>query len=74
MLQPDTVHDINFNAAKCIQEATHFGYTEYTNICNHTSSIVKWGGVDWVLCIGGLALGAVLLIAMFGLVLSIARE
>lgn len=69
MMQPSTVTDLNFNAAKCIQEASHFGYTEYTNICNHTSTIVIWGGVDWFafVALGALALAILTLIIGLGI-------
>ena len=33
--------------ADCIKQSSYFGENIYYNICNGTSHIVPWGGVDW---------------------------
>lgn len=61
---------INANFAQCIKYADHFGYTEYTNICNGAQHIVRWGGMDWV--VWGLIVGfiGVMIIGMLAFVWS----
>ncbi len=64
---------VALNSSRCIQEAAHFGYTTYVNICSGISTNVAWGGVDW--CgFAFIGLLAVLLlagvIALIGLVIG----
>jgi hypothetical protein len=47
--------DINLNQnidqktlEACLKEVSNIGSTVYQNICTGTSSIVIWGGLDWV--------------------------
>lgn len=50
-MNPDQTINLNQNAAQCIQTASSFGHTAYTNICNGQVHIVEWGGIDWVISI-----------------------
>ena len=59
--------DVNLNSAECIKNATYFGHTTYTNICNGNVNIVEWGSADWVLAILMTTFGvAVVLLTIFG--------
>lgn len=60
----DETINLNHNSAYCIQSASHFGYTIYQNICTGVISKVDWGGVDWALCVMGLA-AITLILLMF---------
>lgn len=64
MSTTDQTVNFNHDYSQCIQSASHFGWTQYMNICDGSSHVVRWGGVDWTLCIGGLAF-AVVMIGLF---------
>jgi hypothetical protein len=67
MIDPTT---INANLAKCIQASTNFGNTTYYNVCNNTTSVVPWGAMDYVACLGLIALG----VAFIMVLLAITRD
>lgn len=33
----------------CVAQTLHWGWTEYTNICNGQFASILWGGVDWAI-------------------------
>jgi hypothetical protein len=57
--------DINQNIAQCIQHTNNFGSTVLHNICNGTTQVVPWGGVDWLALAGGASFLAMCLL-LFG--------
>lgn len=61
--------DINQNIAACIEHTNNFGSTVAHNICNGTTQVVPWGGVDWMACVGGVGLLAMCLL-LFGAMIS----
>ena len=50
---------------QCLKSVTHFGSTEYINICTEKISVVPWGGADWLGGIG-VCLLAAFVIGMVG--------
>lgn len=70
----DQTYNINHDYSSCIQTASHFGYTDYVNICTGVTNIVPWGGADWTVAIL-LSLGGVGIISLiFALVFFIWSE
>jgi hypothetical protein len=45
---------------QCLKSVSHFGRTEYINICTEKISVVPWGNADWfgivTLCVIGIGI------------------
>lgn len=65
---------LNFNAAKCIQEADSIGHTTYTNICNGAVHVVQWGSLDWLEFLAAVTSISVLGLALLGFLLFIVMD
>lgn len=62
--------DTNLNIAECIKQTSNFGSTVVHNICNGTTQVVPWGGLDWLVMFGAVLFisAFIFLIAGFGIV------
>lgn len=59
-----TTETINLNAAECIRERLHFGYTEYHNICSGAVTSLDWTVIDWTV-------GSLFLLMLIGVVIIV---
>lgn len=61
------MNSVNWVANVCIQQAQHFGYTKFYNVCNGVGDwiTVPWGAVDWTkfAVMGGFTLAIVAAVA-----------
>lgn len=65
---------INTNAAQCIKERIHWGYTTYFNICSNTQTNVQWGFVDYAEIVVVGVIGIVVVFLLIGLVTAMTRD
>lgn len=57
--------------SQCLQKASNWGETVFTNVCSGAISHVPWGTMDYVGCSVLLGLGVLAIAIMIGLVYAI---
>lgn len=71
---PDKNVNLALNSTECLRSASSFGYTEITNICTGTKTVIGWGGVDWAVAFVGFGLAFAILWLLFVMARSIFRN
>ena len=66
--------NVNQNYAECIKSISHWGSTEYVNICQHATSIVEWGSVDYALACVGFAILGTFALMILGFVVAMITD
>ena len=59
---------------QCLKTITRFGENVYQNICDGSTNIVPWGGVDWLLLIVLTTLGISFCFMFIGIIWSVLRD
>jgi hypothetical protein len=67
-------HTVNLNSAQCIHSISHWGQTDYQNICTGTLAHVPWGSGDYALAIFGYGVMAAVVIGGLLIVSFILHE
>lgn len=66
--------DVNANIAECVKSASHFGYTQYVNVCSGAITDVPWGGVDWLVLCGVSTMLVLFVVLIVGFIFMIATD
>jgi hypothetical protein len=59
---------------QCVKQISHFGSIEFVNICTGQTNIVQWGGLDWFVVLGLIALVGGTALAFLALIFSMKSD
>lgn len=69
-----TGYDVNLNAAQCIKEVDHLGYTSVHNICTGAVVDLPWGVDGWMAAVAISLLVIGMALVVFGLPYMVYRD